>query len=89
MVGYTIEGTAARLLKLRDALCKVNNYQETIEGPNMEPIPNPESKGDFAKRMVRKWLKEVYCSYEASLYEDGKKAVVDTANAEADEIGVS
>lgn len=43
-------------------------YQVTVPAPNPldPPVPNPETKGQFAKRMMLKWAKDSVKAYEAT-----------------------
>ena len=72
----TINGTTDQGILLRDALCANWFYQEEIE----EGVPNPESKAEFARRMIRTWLKEEVRKYKRNQI----KATLGTASAEAD-----
>lgn len=54
-----------------EAYCLAYNYQEEIEGENMEMIPNPESKEEFAMRMVAKPLIEICTAYWIAMFDKG------------------
>jgi len=87
----TIEGTVEQGLLIRDALCANHNYLEMIADPNNigEEIPNPESKTDFAKRMLLAFLKRQVKIYRENEVKATLAAAVEQAEAEADGIGVA
>lgn len=51
-----------------DGLAGQYNYQATIPAPNPlnPPVPNPETKAQFAKRMVAKFIKDSVKAFEAT-----------------------
>lgn len=49
-----------------DGVAGQNNYQETVQDDDGYEIPNPETKGQFVKRMVRQYLKENVKAWEAN-----------------------
>lgn len=51
-VSRTISNADA--LRLVDAYCGKYGYQATISDPNLGTIPNPESRQQFADRMLNK-----------------------------------
>ena len=51
-------------------------------------IPNPESKAQFAKRQVRKYLEGVYVAYKIAYLEDERKQAIKLAKTEAGSITV-
>lgn len=58
-------------------------YQSTVPAPNPldPPVPNPETKGQFAKRMMLKWAKESVKAWEAT---QAAGTARDTAAADAE-----
>lgn len=59
------DGVAARVT---NGLAGQYGYQATIPAPNPTdpPVPNPENKAQFARRMVRNFIHDSVKSYEAS-----------------------
>lgn len=58
-VTFTIpNGILSRVL---DGVAYANGYQDVIDGQ-----PNSESKADFAKRMIRLYVKQCVISYESA-----------------------
>lgn len=47
--------------RVLDGVAYANNYQDTIGGE-----PNPESKPEFARRMIRNYIKDCVIAYEAA-----------------------
>lgn len=54
----TVSTTVA--VRVVEAFTKAYNYEETINGQ-----PNPETKGQFTRRKIREYVREVTVSYEA------------------------
>lgn len=59
------DGVAARVT---NGLAGQYGYKAIIPAPNPTdpPVPNPESKAQFARRMVRQFIHESVRAYEAS-----------------------
>lgn len=57
------------LSRIIDAMCVNFSYQVTIPDPNNEgqTMANPESKANFAKRMVRDFIVDIVKSQEVAL----------------------
>lgn len=55
-------------VRLVNGIAGQYGYQATVPAPNPldPPVPNPESKGQFVKRMMLKWAKESVKAYEAT-----------------------
>ena len=52
MANITITIQDNQLQRVLDGIANDNNYQSTIPDAEGNPIPNPETKTQFAKRMV-------------------------------------
>lgn len=61
-----------------NSVCNNYNYQEEIISDNNQVIQNPETKFQFANRMVRKFLSDHVKKYELEL---AKKALQDQLNS--------
>lgn len=72
---------ASALVRTVDALCGFNNYQATIDG-----VANPESRNQFAKRMVAIWLKQQVASWESNIASAAAKAA---AEADANSLSIT
>lgn len=74
------DGVAARVT---NGLAGQYGYKATIPAPNPAdpPVPNPESKAQFARRMVRQFIHETVKAYEAS---QAANTARDVAVADAD-----
>ena len=46
-------------------LCGQGNYQAVIDG-----VPNPETKGQFAKRYVLEWIRREVVGWESRVAQD-------------------
>lgn len=53
----------ADLTRAVDAYCALYNYQALLPGGGA----NPETRNQFAKRMVANWIKDTTKEYEATL----------------------
>jgi hypothetical protein len=73
----------AQLTRVIDGIAGQHNYQITVPAPNPldPPVPNPETKSQFAKRMMIKWAKENVKAWEATL---AANAARDTAVSSAE-----
>lgn len=70
---------------LIEAFAKKYWYNEQINKDGVL-IPNPESKQQFAKKQVRKYLEGVYVAYKIAYLEDERKQVIELAKTEAGSI---
>lgn len=57
-----------QLNRLVNGIAGQHGYQSTVPAPNPldPPLPNPETKSQFAKRMMLKWAKESVKAWEAT-----------------------
>ena len=65
-------------LALIDALCASYGYQAQISDSNGQLIPNPETKEQFAKKQVKKFMRAIYKSYVVT-------TAADTARKDAEQ----
>jgi hypothetical protein len=73
MATITITIPDNEIARAISAICKKYNYQDTILGtPEQGMIPNPESKAQFAKRMVAQIIKDAVLQQELT---EAKQAV--------------
>lgn len=65
-ISITIPDAVAN--RVTNGLAGQYNYQATIPAPNPldPPVPNPETKAQFAKRMVAKFIKDSVKAFEAT-----------------------
>lgn len=66
-LSYTF--TNADAAEVTDALCQRYGYQATLPDGSGGTIPNPETRGQFAKRMVGEWVKSEVKRYRRWLAE--------------------
>lgn len=55
------------LSRVIDGVAYANGYEDTIDSGNQlqpELVPNPESKVDFARRMIREYIKHCVQTHE-------------------------
>lgn len=73
----------AQLTRVVDGIAGQYNYQTMVPGatPLDPPVTNPETKNQFAKRMMIKWAKETVKAWEAS---QAANAARDSAAANAE-----
>lgn len=69
--------------RVTNGLAGQYNYQATIPAPNPlnPPVPNPETKAQFAKRMVAKFIKDSVKAFEAT---QAAGTARDTASADVE-----
>jgi len=79
---WTVTMDNSMAVEVRDAFCQQYNYQETVGEP---PVPNPESKTDFAMRHIKTYIREIHKAYKANTAantaRDAAIAASDTATA--------
>lgn len=79
-ITINIPETKVTLAELANAFAVQYGYKDTISGEDGIDIPNPESKGDFAKRHVLEYIKKVFISYKIN---EAEKTARADANAQA------
>ena len=84
----TIEGTTEQGILLRDAMCANWFYQEFLDEPE-NTQPNPESKAQFARRMIRQMLKEQVIKYRKNEARSALSDAVTQATTETEGIDVA
>lgn len=70
---------AARVV---NAVAYNNGYTDTVTDMNGNTIPNPISKAQFCKNLVKGWIKANVVSYEAAMAADAARLEA-IASAEA------
>jgi hypothetical protein len=70
-----------------DAFADQYNYQETIGDEDGNQIPNPTSKNQFAKNIIKSFVKQVYVAKKVKELDATRQTTVD--NAETDVSGVT
>jgi hypothetical protein len=76
------DAIAARVL---DAVAYGNGYSDMIPDPmgSGNPIPNPITKTQFAKNVLKDWIKANVVSYESVQAADtARQAAIDAANSQ-------
>ena len=69
MATITLNIPADKIQLIIDSFCNTQGYQEEIEGEGGEMISNPETKAQFSKRMVIKYVKGIVLMEERRLYQ--------------------
>lgn len=77
-----------------DAFCSVYNYQEEIELQDLETeeitmIPNPQSKADFTKNELLRFIRNVYESHKAAETEKAKQTAISDAKTYTNNLTVT
>lgn len=88
MANITIVIPDDKVTAVVDAFCTQYNYKETITGIDGEPLPNPTTKAQFAKNVIRSFIKEVYISASVKPLEDTRKTTIETAKTEIENVTV-
>lgn len=78
MAIFSVEIADADVERVINSVCNNYNYQSEIISDNNQLIENPESKSQFANRMVRKFLSDHVSRYELDL---AKKELQDQLNS--------
>lgn len=80
-ISFTIPD--AILARVNDGIAKFHNYQDQIPDPGdpASTIPNPETKAQFNKRMIKETVKNWVVQSETN---DGAITARDTARTEVD-----
>ncbi|HLE04142.1 MAG TPA: hypothetical protein VI729_05965 [Anaerolineales bacterium] len=63
MPDITFTLSAAHLTRLVDAICATEGYEATLD----DGRPNPETRPQFSRRMIREHLRHVVRDYENEL----------------------
>ena len=61
---YTV--TQENLIRVINGVAYQNDYQDFIETEGEEMIPNPETKAQFAKRMIKVYIINCVKAWEAN-----------------------
>lgn len=64
-------------------------YQEGVDGEEGIMIPNPVNKGQFAKNIIRTFIKEVYISAQVKPVQEQGKVIAEQANIDIDTVTVT
>ena len=56
--------------RVLDALCYSNSYKDEVENVNGEMVPNPVSKVQFAKDLLKTYIKMQVVGYEAQNHQE-------------------
>lgn len=64
----------AQVARVRDAFVGTYAYPATVLDGGGNPIPNPETSGQFVLRKLREHIKVVVVAYEAQLAGDTARA---------------
>ena len=86
----TIEGTVQQGVLIKDALCDLKGYKPFLmnEATGLVDVPNPESEIQFAKRMIREFIKDSIKSYRLKNLEVTKQSILSDATIESDGIEI-
>lgn len=80
-----------RLQALIQAFATMYHYQDLIQNPanpEVEMIPNPQSKAAFAKQKIVEHLKDIYIAGQTqTALDSARKAAILAARAEIDAVG--
>ena len=88
MAEIVIKIPDAKLNRVVDGVCGNFGYQENVPDPDNdgEVMPNPQTKGQFAKAQIVKYTKDCVRAYEYKVSEATERSRV---NQEVDDIGIS
>ena len=63
----TIDIPDAKVGRVRDAFCSEFSYLDMVDDGEGNQIPNPQTKNQFTKQQIIKYIKQVTANYEANL----------------------
>ncbi len=89
MTQITIEIPEDKIQAVIDAFASNYNYPEQIKDENGVMIPNPTTKAQFARNIIKSFIKEVYVANQVKSIDEQKKVAINTANQEIDVINVN
>lgn len=89
MAAFSIEIADSDISRVIDAVCANYNRPEQVENPDFSPdeevsdtnpdmIENPETKNQFANRMVRKFLSDHVAAHEVRVAKEAAAAAANT-----------
>jgi hypothetical protein len=80
-ISFTIpDNIAARVV---DAIVYNNGYADQVYDTEGNQIPNPVSKSQWAKDVLKRWIKGNVVTYESARAADAaRQAAIDAANTE-------
>jgi len=83
-----IPGTTAEVNRILDAFTKHHGYKAMIQDPNnpLQTIPNPQTKAQFAKAVVARFVKQCVIAQEAT---DAAEVARQAAVADAETVVVT
>lgn len=79
MAQFTITVPDDKVQDLLNAFATQYNYQTTVDDLSGGTVPNPESKAQFAKNKILKYIKEVYIAAQVQQVEEVRLTTIDTA----------
>lgn len=89
MVNITITIPDELIDNLIEAFCYWYNYQEIIHDVDLGDIPNPETKAQFTKRMVKEYVRDIYRRAKLKQHAEGEGSISDQANDDTSGIDIS
>lgn len=84
MASITITIPNPVLTRVIDGVALGHGWKPLVDDGNGNQIPNPETKTDYAKRIIKEYVKKSVIRHEAGLAEKAAKVA-----AEADEAALS
>ncbi len=71
------------MVRVLDAVAYANGYAETVLDANGNLSPNPVTKAQFAKNVLKDWIKANVVAYESAKAADqARQSAAETANSE-------
>ncbi len=70
-------------VRVLDAMAYGNGYTDTVTDMNGDPLPNPITKMQFAKNVLKGWIKSNVVAYESvKAAENAREVAIEAATAE-------
>lgn len=81
MASFTINYPDELAQRILDEFCEHHGYKSQVLDSNDNPVPNPETKPQFLKRMVKEYIK---ASWRANEVRKAQRLAAATAIADVD-----
>ena len=89
MANITINIPDDKINAVVDAFATQYKYSPKVEDDNNQMVDNPVSKAQFARNILKSFVKQVYIAAQVAEVEATKQAAIATATTEVDGVDVT